>query len=92
MGIAARHARRRPRRTCRLGPTIAINAICPGVIETELGNSLTKARGPELMKGIALGRLGTPTDVGELVAFLATVEPNFMTGQAFVIDGFQWVI
>jgi len=65
-----------------LGPTIAINAICPGVIETELGNSLTKARGPELMKGIALGRLGT---------FLATVEPNFITGQSFVIDGFQWV-
>jgi 3-oxoacyl-[acyl-carrier protein] reductase len=74
-----------------LGPEIAINAICPGVIETELGNSLTKARGPELMKGIALGRLGTPADVAELVAFLATVEPNFMTGQAFVIDGFQWV-
>jgi 3-oxoacyl-[acyl-carrier protein] reductase len=74
-----------------LGPTIAINAICPGVIETELGNTLTKARGPELMKGIALGRLGTPQDVGELVCFLATVEPNFITGQDFVIDGFQWV-
>ncbi len=74
-----------------LGPTIAINAICPGVIETELGNSLTKARGPELMKGIALGRLGTPQDVGELVCFLATVEPNFITGQNFIIDGFQWV-
>jgi len=74
-----------------LGPTIAINAICPGVIETELGNSLTKSRGPELMKGIALGRLGTPQDVAQLVAFLATVEPNFITGQSFVIDGFQWV-
>ena len=74
-----------------LGPGIAINAICPGVIETELGNSLTKARGPELMKGIALGRLGTPQDVAQLVAFLATVEPNFITGQDFVIDGFQWV-
>ena len=74
-----------------LGPSIAINAICPGVIETELGNSLTKARGPELMKGIALGRLGTPQDVAQLVAFLATVEPNFITGQSFVIDGFQWM-
>lgn len=74
-----------------LGPSIAINAICPGVIETELGNSLTKSRGPELMKGIALGRLGTPQDVAQLVAFLATVEPNFITGQSFVIDGFQWV-
>jgi 3-oxoacyl-[acyl-carrier protein] reductase len=74
-----------------LGPDIAINCICPGVIETELGNSLTKSRGPELMKGIALGRLGTPRDVAGLVAFLATVEPNFMTGQDFIIDGFQWV-
>lgn len=74
-----------------LGPTIAINAICPGVIETELGNSLTKTRGPELAKGIALGRLGSPQDVAQLVAFLATVEPCFLTGQDFIIDGFQWV-
>lgn len=74
-----------------LGPTIAINAICPGVIETELGNALTKARGPEFMKSIALGRLGTPQDVAQLLAFLATAEPNFITGQDFVIDGFEWV-
>jgi len=51
-----------------LGPKIAINAICPGVIETELGNSLTKARGPELTKGIVLNRLGKPADVAQLVA------------------------
>ena len=75
-----------------LGPTISVNAICPGVIKTELGNALTKAREPELIKGIALGRLGSPADVAEFVAFLATVEPNFITGQDFKIDGFQWVI
>ncbi|MBI1773902.1 MAG: SDR family oxidoreductase [Proteobacteria bacterium] len=75
-----------------LGPTIAINAICPGVIKTELGNALTRAREPELIKGIALGRLGSPQDVGQLVAFLATAEPNFITGQTFIIDGFQWMI
>jgi 3-oxoacyl-[acyl-carrier protein] reductase len=75
-----------------LGPTIAINAICPGVIKTELGNALTKAREPELIKGIALGRLGSPEDVAQLVVFLATAEPNFITGQDFKIDGFQWVI
>ena len=46
----------------------------------------------ELMKGIALGRLGTPQDVAGLVTFLATVEPNFITGQDFIIDGFQWVV
>lgn len=75
-----------------LGPTIAVNAVCPGIIETELGNSLTKARGPELAKKIALGRLGTPADVAQVVAFLACAEPLFMTGQAISIDGFQWEI
>ncbi|GAB4171420.1 MAG: 3-oxoacyl-[acyl-carrier-protein] reductase [Thalassobaculales bacterium] len=75
-----------------LGPSIQINAICPGVIQTELGNSLTKARGPELMKGIALNRLGSPADVAQLVVFLATSEPCFITGQDFKVDGFQWVM
>lgn len=75
-----------------LGPTIHVNAICPGVIETELGNALTRARGAELAKGIALGRLGTPQDVAEVAVFLATHEPSFITGQDFVVDGFQWVM
>jgi 3-oxoacyl-[acyl-carrier protein] reductase len=39
-----------------------------------------------------LGRLGSPQDVAQLVVFLATVEPNFITGQDFVIDGCQWVL
>ena len=73
-----------------LGPKIMINAICPGVIETELGNSLTRSRGEEMKRGIVLDRLGKPADVAQLVAFLATAEPCFITGQHFVIDGFQW--
>ena len=73
-----------------LGPKVLVNAICPGVIETELASSLTMARGPELTKGIALSRLGKPADVAQLVAFLATCEPCYITGQHFVIDGFQW--
>lgn len=75
-----------------LGPTIAINAICPGIIETEVGNTLTRARGAELAKKIALGRVGKPQDVARMVAFLCAEEPNFITGQHFVIDGFQWEI
>ena len=75
-----------------LGPRIMINAICPGVIETELGNSLTRSRGEEMKKGIMLNRLGSPADIAQLVAFLATSEPCFITGQHFVIDGFQWSV
>ncbi len=74
-----------------LGPTILINAICPGIIETELGNSLTRNRGPEIAwTGIALRRVGKPDDVAQLVVFLANSEPCFITGQDLVVDGFQY--
>lgn len=72
-----------------LGPKISINAICPGVILTEVGTDVTD-REPEIIKGIALGRLGCADDVARLVTFLATSEPCFITGQAFVVDGFQF--
>jgi 3-oxoacyl-[acyl-carrier protein] reductase len=74
-----------------LGPQVHINAICPGIIKTELGNDLIRARETELIRGIALGRVGTPADIAQLVAFLALSEPCFITGQDFVIDGLQWV-
>ena len=67
-----------------LAPAIAVNAICPGTI-----NSGLAAATDEALKGICLGRLGTPQDIGEVVAFLASVEPNFITGQAITVDGFQ---
>ena len=74
-----------------LGPNILVNAICPGVIETELGNTLTRERGAALAQaGIALQRMGKPDDVAQLVLFLAASQPCFMTGQALVVDGFQF--
>lgn len=74
-----------------LGPDIAINCICPGLIKTEVGkNAALYAREAELVKGVAMKRVGSPEDVAELVAFLATVEPCFITGQDITIDGFQF--
>jgi 3-oxoacyl-[acyl-carrier protein] reductase len=75
-----------------LGPEIAVNAVCPGIIETEVGNTLTRSRGAELAKKIALGRVGKPADVARVVAFLAAEQPNFITGQHVIVDGFQWEI
>lgn len=72
-----------------LGPNIAVNAICPGVIQTEIDTNVT-ARADEVIKGIALGRLGSADDVARLVTFLATSEPCFMTGQTLTVDGFQF--
>jgi 3-oxoacyl-[acyl-carrier protein] reductase len=74
-----------------LGPTILVNAICPGLIETELGNAVTRSRGPEIAnRDIALRRLGKPDDIAQVVVFLATSDPCFITGQAFTVDGFQY--
>ncbi len=74
-----------------LAPHIAVNAVCPGLIKTEITkNAVIRDREAELIDGIALHRVGTPQDVAGLVTFLSTVEPNFITGQAITIDGFQW--
>jgi len=75
-----------------LGPDILVNAICPGLIQTEAnGNSVIRERGDQIARdGIALRRVGTPADVAQLVRFLAVSEPCFITGQDFVVDGFQY--
>ena len=75
-----------------LGPHIAINCVCPGLIKTELAgkNPVIAEREPQLIEGIALNRTGSPADVAELVAFLTTAERMYITGQDIIIDGFQW--
>ncbi len=74
-----------------LGPNILINAICPGLIKTEIPkNKVIVNREKELIKGIAQQRVGTPKDVSELVAFLTLTKNCFITGQDIIIDGFQW--
>lgn len=72
-----------------LGPKILVNAICPGVIRTEVDTNIT-LQADRFTKGIALGRLGCAQDVSRLVTFLATSEPCFITGQALTVDGFQF--
>lgn len=74
-----------------LAPEIVVNAVCPGVIKTERSNAMIDAREASLSAGISLGRVGTPQDIASVVTFLATAEPNFITGQDIQIDGMQWV-
>ncbi|VIO79794.1 3-oxoacyl-[acyl-carrier-protein] reductase FabG [Bradyrhizobium ivorense] len=73
-----------------LGPKVAVNAICPGIIATDLLRNLLDDRKEQLTAGIAMGRVGTPEDVASIVRYLATEAHMFMTGQHFVVDGFQW--
>ncbi|HEY8337092.1 MAG TPA: 3-oxoacyl-ACP reductase family protein [Tardiphaga sp.] len=74
-----------------LAPHVSVNAICPGSIETHLTRALINAHREAIMATIPLGRIGTPEDIAVVVAFLATVEPNFITGEVVDVDGGQWV-
>lgn len=78
---------------------ITVNAICPGIIHTEMwdyndrvwGKMLGKYGPGELMaewvEGIPMQRAGTPADVGGLVAFLASADAAYITGQTINVDG-----
>lgn len=74
-----------------LAPTITVNAICPGAIETALTQAMIDRNREPILNSIPLRRIGTPEDIAEVVAFLATVTPNFITGEVIDVDGGQWV-
>ena len=81
---------------CELGPRgITVNAVCPGVIETDssrlyfergLGTGLADAAA-RLIELTPVRRLGRPEDVAALVAFICSDEADFLTGQTIVLDG-----
>ena len=75
-----------------LAPHVTVNAICPGLIATDLTAGMIAREGADaLMRTIPLARLGTPDDIAQVVVFLATVTPCFMTGEVLDVDGGQWV-
>jgi 3-oxoacyl-[acyl-carrier protein] reductase len=66
---------------------ITVNAVCPGFIETEMTARLQEAVKEEVKKRIPLGVFGSPRDVAEVVAFFASDEARYITGQYLSIDG-----
>lgn len=66
---------------------IRVNAIAPGLIETEILDGVEQSTLNSLVAATPLGRIGTPDDVAEIARFLLSEESRFMTGQTLVVSG-----
>ena len=66
---------------------ICVNAVAPGFVETEMTAVLPEKTQEELKKQIPLGRAGQVQDIANAVAFLASPESDYITGQILSVDG-----
>jgi len=66
---------------------ITCNAIAPGFIETDMTATLPSEMRDRITSTAAVGRLGSPEDIGAAAAFLASDGASYITGQVLVVDG-----
>ena len=66
---------------------VTVNAVAPGFIETQMTDTLPAELKDKTLEKIPLGRLGSVEDVGAVVAFLASDEAGYITGQTLTVDG-----
>ena len=66
---------------------ITVNAVAPGFVLTELTQNLPEALQNELIARTPLGRFGTVEEIADAVAFLASDEARYITGQVLAVDG-----
>jgi 3-oxoacyl-[acyl-carrier protein] reductase len=66
---------------------ITVNAVAPGIIETDMTANLPEKLREEFLKKIPLGRFGTCAEVAEMIVFLAGAGSGYVTGQVFNVNG-----
>jgi 3-oxoacyl-[acyl-carrier protein] reductase len=66
---------------------IRVNAVAPGLVETEMTARLPAAQREQLLSRVPLGRMARPEDVAEAVKFLASDQASYVTGQVIQVTG-----
>jgi 3-oxoacyl-[acyl-carrier protein] reductase len=71
-----------------VGPfNIHVNAVAPGLIESDVVSKMPKEKVVGITKSSSLGRIGKPEEVAQVVLFLASEQSNYITGQTIIVDG-----
>lgn len=71
---------------------VNVNAICPGVTRTRVLEKISDEILDGIRKSIPLGFFAEPEDIAAAVAFLASDDARYMTGQSVVVDGGRWMV
>ena len=66
---------------------IRVNAVAPGVVDTDMLHYMTPERQQVMLSLQLLGRIGQPEDIARAVAFLASRDNRYITGQVLIVDG-----
>jgi 3-oxoacyl-[acyl-carrier protein] reductase len=66
---------------------ITVNAVAPGLIETDMTTVLSEEIRQGILQKVPLGKLGEPDDIAGAVAYLASPEAKYITGQVLTVDG-----
>lgn len=69
------------------GPRARVNAICPGLVKTDMAKALVDAAGEQMAKRLPVRRLGEPEDIAGAATFLASDAASWITGTTLVVDG-----
>lgn len=69
------------------GRGITVNAVAPGFIDTDMTEAMPEGAKDKIINGIPMGRTGKPEDVAEAVAFLASEQAGYITGEVLRVDG-----
>ncbi len=71
----------------KLAPTIQVNGVAPGWVDTEMNKDLSNEFIEEKIKNICLGRVANPEEIASVIVFLASDNASYITGSIIKVDG-----